>query len=314
MNWDDLKFFVQVAKVNNVTGAGEALRVSAATVSRKILTLENSLGTTLFHKKTNGYFLTEAGESLLPLALDTEARMNLIERQASGATNTVAGRVRLDCPELMGIHLIIGELKEFHEKWPDIHIDFINSAKSERLSQSQSDVLVRLHQPSNGAFTMRCVGKLEQALYCSHGYAEQNGLPTRIEELKDHSIIGWTEEMSHIPLARWIAEVTSEADPWLRAPNFSIQLKGAQSDLGIIALPTYIGAQCGLVRVLPDIKTPASEIWLLRNQVTQELARVDTVVNFLTDLFKRHADELHAPAAGSPDASPALQDPAAGKV
>ncbi|MCF5657810.1 LysR family transcriptional regulator, partial [Pseudomonas poae] len=45
MNWDDLKVFIFVAKSNNVTEAGNSLKVSASTVSRKIAALEESLST-----------------------------------------------------------------------------------------------------------------------------------------------------------------------------------------------------------------------------------------------------------------------------
>ena len=69
MNWDDLKVFIFVAKSNNVTEAAHSLNVSASTVSRKIAALEDSLSTVLFLKKTNGYFLTQAGRALLILAL-----------------------------------------------------------------------------------------------------------------------------------------------------------------------------------------------------------------------------------------------------
>lgn len=44
MNWDDLRFFIAVANASNITDAGQALKVSASTVSRKILVLEQAMG------------------------------------------------------------------------------------------------------------------------------------------------------------------------------------------------------------------------------------------------------------------------------
>lgn len=167
MNWDDLKVFIFVAKSNNVTEAGHSLKVSASTVSRKIAALEASLGTALFLKKTNGYFLTETGRELLPLALETEERFKLIERQMSQPNDRMAGPVRIDCPELMGTHLIIPGLAGFRDQYPEISFDFINSAVSSKLTQSHSDIIVRLRRPENGHFTLRRVGTLMQGLFCS---------------------------------------------------------------------------------------------------------------------------------------------------
>lgn len=48
LNWNDLKFFLEVARCGRVTSAAKRLGVDYTTVSRRIATLENSLGTLLF--------------------------------------------------------------------------------------------------------------------------------------------------------------------------------------------------------------------------------------------------------------------------
>lgn len=292
MNWDDLKVFIFVAKSNNVTEAGNLLKVSASTVSRKIATLEDSLGTVLFLKKTNGYFLTEAGRALLPLALETEERFKLIERQMSQPGDRMAGQVRIDCPELMGTHLIIPGLAKFRDQYPEISFDFINSAVSSKLTQSHSDIIIRLRRPDNGNFTMRRVGTLMQGLFCSEGYAATNKLPTEPAELKHHNLIGWTEELSYMPLAQWLSAVSGDQKPWMRVSNLNAQLKAVEADLGIAALPAYVGHQSGLRQVLADEPLHSSDIWLLRNQATQGIGRVDRVVDYLTELFHSKTAEM----------------------
>ncbi|KAF2394171.1 LysR family transcriptional regulator [Pseudomonas frederiksbergensis] len=292
MNWDDLKVFIFVAKSNNVTEAGNLLKVSASTVARRIAGLEESLSTVLFLKKTNGYFLTEAGRTLLPLALESEERFKLIERQMSQPGEGMAGQVRIDCPELMGTHLIIPALAEFREQYPGIGFDFMNSAVSSKLTQSQSDIIIRLHRPDNGNFTMRRVGTLVQSLFCSEGYAAVYGLPTDAAELKHHYLIGWTEEMSYMPLARWLKEISADQKLWMRVSNLNAQLKAVESNLGIAALPAYVGHRLGLRQVLPDGPSRHSDIWLLRNQATQGLGRVDRVVDYLTGLFHSRTTEI----------------------
>lgn len=292
MNWDDLKVFLFVAKSNNVTEAGNLLKISASTVSRKINALEDSLGTLLFSKKTNGYFLTEAGRALLPLALETQERFKLIERQMSQPGNRMAGRVRIDCPELMGTHLVIPGLADFRDQHPDICFDFINTAVSSKLTQSHSDIILRLRRPENGNFTMRRVGTLMQGLFCSDGYAAANRLPSKPEELKHHHLIGWTDEMSHMPLAKWLNELSGGQKLWMRASNLNAQLKAVEADLGIAALPTYVAHRSGLLPVLANSPLHSSDIWLLRNQATQGVSRVDQVVDYLTQLLGNKTEEI----------------------
>lgn len=292
MNWDDLKVFIAVANSNNITDAGNSLKVSTSTISRKIAALEDTLDTSLFLKNTNGYFLTEAGKALLPLALETEERFRLIERQMSQPSGRMAGQVRIDCPELMGTHLIIPELAEFRDQYPEISFDFVNSALSSKLTQSHSDIIVRLRRPDNGNFTMRRIGQLTQALFCSEGYAAAYGTPTGSAELKHHPLIGWTEEMSHMPLAQWLSEVSGGQKPWMRVSNLNAQLKAVEANLGIAALPVYVGRRLGLRQLLADMPSHSSDIWLLRNLATQGLGRVDLVVDHLTDLIRRHTAQM----------------------
>ncbi|TBU72006.1 LysR family transcriptional regulator [Pseudomonas daroniae] len=292
MNWDDLRIFISVAKTSNVTDAGHSLKVSASTVARKIAALEESLGISLFLKKTNGYFLTEAGKNLLPLALETEERFKLIERQISHPNEGAAGRVRIDCPEIMGTHFIIPTLSKVREQYPDISFDVINSAISSKLTQSHSDIIIRLRRPENGNFTMRRLGQLTQCLFCSERYAIKYGIPTEPSELIHHHLIGWTEEMAHMPLAQWLNEISRGQKIWMRLHNLNAQIKAVEADLGIAVLPAYIGQKMGLRHLFPDIPSHRSDIWLLRNQASQDLRRVTVVVDYLIQLFETSRTDI----------------------
>ena len=292
MNWDDLKTFISVAKTCNVTDAGAALRVSASTVSRKIAALEEALGSALFLKRTNGYFLTEAGQALLPLALEAEERFKLIERQIAHPREHAGGCVRIDCPEVMGTHLIIPALEQVHEQYPDIQFDLVNSALSSKLTHSHSDIIIRLHRPENGNFTMRCLGRLTQGLFCSATYAARHGLPQQPTDLQRHQLIGWTEEMAHMPLARWLHELGNGHKPWLRLQNLNAQINAVATGLGIAALPIYVGMRNGFTRVLPAGPAHGADIWLLRNLASQDLKRVSVVTEHLIGYFARTRTDL----------------------
>ena len=63
LNWDDLKFFLEVARTRKASSAATRLSVDYTTVSRRISSLEGALGTLLFEKsRTNGFVLTAEGQ------------------------------------------------------------------------------------------------------------------------------------------------------------------------------------------------------------------------------------------------------------
>lgn len=65
LNWNDLKFFLEVARCGRVTSAAKRLGVDYTTVSRRIASLESTLETLLFEKSRNsGFHLTSEGAEL----------------------------------------------------------------------------------------------------------------------------------------------------------------------------------------------------------------------------------------------------------
>lgn len=64
IGWDDLQVFYHVAEGGGLSGAGRALGLSAATVGRRMLSLEQATGQALFERSQAGYALTGAGRAL----------------------------------------------------------------------------------------------------------------------------------------------------------------------------------------------------------------------------------------------------------
>ena len=67
-NWDDLRFFLSVARAGRLTTAARRLGADHATVSRRITALEKALQAKLFERSPQGYALTAQGERLLERA------------------------------------------------------------------------------------------------------------------------------------------------------------------------------------------------------------------------------------------------------
>ena len=67
-DWDDIRYFLAVARGGSVRGGAEHLNVPHSTVLRRVSQVEERLGTRLFDRLPSGYRLTEAGEEVLDFA------------------------------------------------------------------------------------------------------------------------------------------------------------------------------------------------------------------------------------------------------
>src|ERR1700748_2850154 len=102
-NWDDIIFFLEVARTRNLIRASQKLKVDHTTVSRRVRELERSLNTTLFNRSKAVFALTEAGLRLLQFAEGMENNANAIVESVAGVeTADAAGAVRVASIEGIG--------------------------------------------------------------------------------------------------------------------------------------------------------------------------------------------------------------------
>jgi DNA-binding transcriptional LysR family regulator len=101
-NWDDLRYFLAVARTGTLSAAAKQLGTEHTTVARHIQALEDELNCRLFHKSHSGYGLTDAGERLLSDAEAIESAYVFANAAASSEGQTIIGAVRIGVPDGFG--------------------------------------------------------------------------------------------------------------------------------------------------------------------------------------------------------------------
>ena len=112
MDWNDLRYFLAVADEGSTLAAGRALRVSQTTVARRIASLEEALGLTLFEKRQAGYVLTPAGEGLIERAKQVEAATEGFAEASAALARDSSGMVRITTQEIFANTLLGPILRE----------------------------------------------------------------------------------------------------------------------------------------------------------------------------------------------------------
>jgi DNA-binding transcriptional LysR family regulator len=93
LDWEDVRFFTVLARHGTLATTARALKVTHATVSRRLASLEATLGHSLFTRNAQGFALNAAGASALAEAAQMEmAACALTEKRDT--TGTVPGLVR----------------------------------------------------------------------------------------------------------------------------------------------------------------------------------------------------------------------------
>jgi DNA-binding transcriptional LysR family regulator len=104
IDWDDVRYFLAVARGSSVRAAAEHLGVNHSTVLRRIAQLEERLGAHMFDKLPSGYRLTDAGEEVLGFAEQMEASSNQLETRVFGRDQNVRGLLRVTLAPTLASH------------------------------------------------------------------------------------------------------------------------------------------------------------------------------------------------------------------
>lgn len=294
LDWNDLKYFLAVAREGSTLAGSRSLRVSQTTVARRIGALESSLGIRLFDKRQAGYVLTPAGEELLPLAAKVEGEISQFTSGAAATTRQFSGTVRITTEEVYAIAVLAPMLLELHERYPDILIEVDTAQALRDLGAGEADIALRSvagDQP-NG-LVGRTICPDDWALYCSKGYAERNGVPTTITALKDHPFVGGGGGNLWRHYEAWLKALGLQGQVAVHHATSAGLLSGVRTGFGVAVLPCIAAdGDPELIRCLPPRKDHGRTLWLLTHERIRHVATVRLVIDFLYERLTRHAHQI----------------------
>jgi DNA-binding transcriptional LysR family regulator len=283
LDWNDLRYFLAVARHGSTVAAARALATNQSTVQRRLTALERRIGKPLATRSPAGYRLTELGRELVTHAEGVEQAVLAFEQRLESATRQVSGVLRVACPEPIVYRITQSPLLErFKAKHPDLRVEFVMSDKYIDLSKGEADVALRSGDTDDADLVGRKIADSFWAVYAAEGYVAQHGKPQRVEDLESHLLIGLDESMAKHRAALWLARVAPNARIVARNNSVLGLLYAVKSGVGVAPLPTALGDnEAGLLRVLGPIPELA-RIWrLLAHPDVRRTPRVSAFFDFM---------------------------------
>ncbi|KQY01378.1 LysR family transcriptional regulator [Massilia sp. Root133] len=282
MDWNDLKYFLEVARGGSLTRAADVLRVSQSTVSRRIAELEARLSTRLFARHQTGYHLTDEGRELLGRAEAVEDNMLAFERGASGLSPGVSGLVRLATSDNLASDLVIPALPRFVARHPQLRLEIVTTTAAVELGRRDADLALRLVRPSHGNLKARRLGAMSYGVYGHRDYLARHPAPAD-DPLAGRAMITWDEAHAHLPAAQWLVKRAPEAHVVLAVSTLRAQIAAARAGLGLAIIPDFLVTDPDLVRVLAPGDVFSDGVWLVLHADLAASSRVRAVADFLAE-------------------------------
>jgi len=277
MNWDDLRYFLSLARAKTVSGAGQELGVKHTTVARRIKALEQALGSRLFDRLPNGYAMTHAGEKLYEHALIMEEQSLELSREIVGLDTQLQGSLKLTAAHDVLTRLVIPHLGLFKRAYPKIELQLSSSTNLVNIGTKEADIALRLTPKPPDYLIGKKVLTLGMGLYASSKYLKKN---PEIDQL-----ILWSLKDKQ---SEWVKQHFPKAEINILVNDVTTMAACAAQHMGIARLPCYIADSYPTLRRLSlEMKPSTWGVWILSHVDMRETARVRACREFLINIIEQ---------------------------
>lgn len=267
-DWNDLKYFLAVARSGSTLAAARALKVNQTTVARRIDILEKRLGISLFVRLPNGYRLTERGEATVSLAAQVEQGAKTLADTALGWKRAIAGTVRVTTTEVLAIDVLAPLVSELRDRHPSLVVELIADDRRLDLSRGEVDVAIRVGScPGEPGIVRRRLATSVWALHCARSYADRRGRPQTVEDLNRHDIVGGSGVLAGLAPLVALRKAAPDAPVGIQCNSVPNLIAAVRSGVAVGPLPCWAATKDDdLLRCpIPELEA-RSDIWLLYHE------------------------------------------------
>lgn len=283
-DWSLIRAFLAVAETGSLSAAARHLSQSQPTLGRQIKQLEDQIGLRLFERQARGLELTETGESLLEPACAMRAAFGQLRLRAAGQDHKLQGTVRITASEVMAHHVLPHIIAQMRETEPDIQIELVPSDSSENLLFREADIAVRMYRSTQLDVITKQIGTVEMGIFAAKKYLAKHGTPERIEDLLNHTIVGYDRDDRIIVGMRDLGWPATRDFFDVRCDDQNTYWELVRAGCGVgFTQQSFANVDPLIQRVLPEVELPTLPIWLAAPEVMRSTPRIKRVWDMLEE-------------------------------
>lgn len=278
IDWDDLRLFLDVARLGGLSAATTTTGLSAATLGRRVTALEKQIGEPLFHRAHSGYTLTRAGEELLRRAEEVESAMRSLVRWRDGE---IGDRVVRISAGTWTTHFLAQHIGELWDVSDPFRIEFVTAYEKIDIGRRNADIGVRSERPTETNLAGQQVGRVAHALYSGRNL---------INGVKAGLFVGVSGDGANIQSSRWL--MARHGDRIVTRGNDVHSVRElVAAGAGLTVLPCFAGdSDARLVRIVGEpIAELETEQWLVSHHEERHSREVRILLDRMARLLKTNA-------------------------
>jgi len=289
-----LRTFVRVTEMSSFTQASDSLGLPRSSVSEQVQALESLLGTRLLQRTTRTVQATQDGLVLYERSKDLLSHMDEIEGLFRQDASVLAGRIRIDMPNILARRVVMPRLPEFMAQHPQLELEISTTDRRVDLLSEGFDCVVRVGAQPDQSVVARHLCDFSMVNCASPAYLERYGVPERPEDLPRHRLVHYVGvlgsrsegfvyeaggQVQRVPMAGSVT--TNNSDGYESACLGGFGLIQAP----MIGMRPYL-LSGELVAVLPQHTAPAMEVSLLYARQRHLPLRVRAFMEWMGEVIR----------------------------
>ncbi|SAL11754.1 LysR family transcriptional regulator [Caballeronia peredens] len=289
---DELQTFATVVDTGSITAAADQLNQTVSGASRTLGRLEEKLQTTLLRRTTRRLELTEEGKSFLQNAREIIDAVESAEEQIAARRERPSGLLRVDAATPFMLHVIVPLVAGYRERYPHVELELNSNEGVIDLLERRTDVAIRIGRLKDSTLHSRPIGSSRIRVLATPEYLQAHGHPKRVEELANHSLLGFTQPES---LNVWPVS-GPDSEPYRITPAIASSSGEtlrhlALESAGIVCLSDFMtlsDRRAGrLVQILArhtqEVRQPINAVYYRNTTIS---ARIASFVDYLAEAVK----------------------------
>lgn len=288
LDWDDLRYFLAVARAGSLSAAARVLGVAQPTVGRRISAFEQSLGAQLFVASPSGQVLSVTGQRMLAHAEQMERSALAAEHVASGRDVGLSGHVVITASEWL-LRSVVGPLlAPLLAEQPALEIELLAEARHLSLVRREADLALRPSRFEQPEVLQRQVAVLAFGLYAADSFLARHGPPDFERQCAGTPLIAMSKALGKVPDVEWLPSFAARANVVARSNGREPMATMAAAGMGLAVLPRIVGdATPGLRLLVTPSPAPRRPLWLGAHRDARSVPRMKACSAFLSESIGR---------------------------
>lgn len=275
MQWDDVRFFIVLARAGSLSAAARKLHVEHTTVARRVIHLEETLQIKLFDRLPRGWVLTEEGHALLAQTSILKTQMLAIQRSVL-KNETLSGKIQLSAPPHLLNYFLLPKLKDFAEQYPGIHLELVGERKNADMLSGEADLALRMAKPNEQGLIARKITDIHYSLYATQTYLN---LPK-----SEQKFIGFDDSMTNLIPKKWLDEHLQNAEYSIKSNDIMTMYQAALHSWGIAILPDFLIESSSMIKIATETH-PSVPLFLVVHPDIRRAPKIRVLMDFIIDLM-----------------------------